>query len=297
MYESVKIGIFGGDIRQAFLARRLAEEGFECATFGLSSDVDIGNAVRCTDVFGAIKNSKVVLLPLPATKDKINVNMPYSSIKMPILELVNMLSPGTILVGGMLDESAKNAAKERKIAVFDYAEDEEFQVKNAFYTAEGALEIAIRETDFSLFDSNALVLGYGRIGKALLSVLSRLFRTVFVAARRPSDRAYIDALGGKSLDFSEEKLLEISGDLQVVFNTVPSLVLTESVIEKLPQNCLIIDLASGKGGIDFDAAERYKIKTVHALALPGKVAPESAANAVGDYVLSLLKRERGDGKI
>ena len=298
MYETLKIGIIGGDMRQISLARRLANEGFECAVWGLPKDADIGKAVRCSDASGAVKNSRVILLPLPVSRDGININMPCSEYgKLPVLPLVNSLSKDTFLVGGMFNPDIKSVAKEQGIAVFDYNDDEEFLVKNAFYTAEGALEIAIRETVFSLFDANALILGYGRIGKALLSVLKGIFHNVFVAARKPYDRAYIDAFGGKPVDFCSEKIIGTAKDIQVIFNTVPSVVLTEKIIENLPKNCLVIDLASGSGGIDFSAAERCKIKTVRALGLPGKVAPESAANAVGDYVLSLLRKERGDWKI
>ena len=67
-------------------------------------------------------------------------------------------------------------------------------------------------------------------------------------------------------------------------------------IKKLKKSCVIIDLATG-GGNDFSYAKECGIKAIHALALPGKVAPVFAGNIMCDYVLSLLKSERGDEKI
>ena len=42
----------------------------------------------------------------------------------------------------------------------------------------------------------------------------------------------------------------------VIFNTVPVLLLSETVLKALPPETLVIDLASRPGGTDFDAAKR-----------------------------------------
>lgn len=41
----------------------------------------------------------------------------------------------------------------------------------------------------------------------------------------------------------------------MIFNTVPALVLDETVLKGLPQETLVIDLASRPGGTDFEAAK------------------------------------------
>ena len=51
--------------------------------------------------------------------------------------------------------------------VFDYTKNERFAAENAFYTAEAAVCIACQNSDLSLVNSNVLILGYGRIAKAL----------------------------------------------------------------------------------------------------------------------------------
>ncbi len=56
---------------------------------------------------------------------------------------------------------------------------------------------------------------------------------------------------------------------------------------------LVIDLASLPGGTDFDAAEALGIRAEHALALPGKCAPDTAGALIAQTVLTILQ-ERGD---
>ena len=68
---------------------------------------------------------------------------------------------------------------------------------------------------------------------------------------------------------------------------------SRKMLEKLPRGALVIDLASLPGGTDFDAAEALGIRAEHALALPGKCAPDTAGALIAQTVLTILQ-ERGD---
>lgn len=297
MYETVKIGIIGGDMRQTALARRLGELGYETAAWGLPEEADIGKAVRCFDWNSALEKSSAVILPMPASRDGVNINAPFAAEKLSFQQLMSSLSAGTVLIGGKIDASVKNVAAMRGITVRDYNDSEEFQIKNAVPSAEGAIEIAMRETDVTLFDSNILILGYGRIGKTLLHMLSSISRGVTVAARKACDRAWAEVFGGKTTAFFGERFAFAVESSDIIFNTVPSVILTEKTLKKVKKNCVIIDLASSNGGTDFSAAEKLGIKAFHALALPGKVAPASAGRIICDCVISFLNEERGDTEI
>lgn len=296
MYESEKIGIIGGDMRQIALARRLGDAGFECATFGLPDREDIGRAVRCRDWQSSVEKSMAVILPVPVSRDGLHVNMPFADDPLSMTDLVNSLSADTVLIGGKFDLSIKNAVAARGIRIFDYNDNEEFQIKNAVPTAEGAIEIAMRELPITLHNSSIMILGYGRIGKLLFSMLQSFCKDICIAARKKSDLAYAESFGGRSAAFGSAKFVHEIRNSDVIFNTVPADVLTENMLGKLKKDCIIIDLASGKGGTDFGFAEKHKIKAVHALALPGKVAPVTAGNIIGDLVLTYLAEERGETK-
>ena len=72
-----------------------------------------------------------------------------------------------------------------------------------------------------------------------------------------------------------------------VINTIPAPVLPRKMLEKLPRGALVIDLASLPG------AEALGIRAEHALALPGKCAPDTAGALIAQTVLTILQ-ERGD---
>ena len=64
--------------------------------------------------------------------------------------------------------------------------------------------------------------------------------------------------------------------------------LTRPLLEQLQPECLIIDLASRPGGVDFEAAGELGLKTIWALSLPGKVAPITAGGIIRDTVLHMM---------
>lgn len=292
MYNHTKIGILGGDMRQAALARRLSDLGFETATWGLDRDMDIGDAVRTTEWKNAVEGSRAVILPLPVSKDGVRVHL-QSNIgqELRISHLFDAIPADVLVLGGKIDAGIKNAALENNIPMLDYFDCEELQVKNAVPTAEGAIEIAMRILPITLAGANAVVLGYGRIGKVLLSVLRALNARVSVAARRPEDIAYITIFGGNGVRFGSKEYADALAESDVVFNTVPARILTLPILENMRKCRLIVDLASGKGGTDFEGAQSLDIQAVHALSLPGKVAPATAGNILCDCILELLVRE------
>lgn len=66
------------------------------------------------------------------------------------------------------------------------------------------------------------------------------------------------------------------------------MMLPHARLRELKPTCLLVDLASTPGGIDFKAAEKLGLNAQWALSLPGKVAPESAAQYLRDTLLAIL---------
>ena len=287
MQKNAKIGILGGDKRQITLSRRLSENGFEVACWGLPSG-DVGGAVRCADWHSAVEKSSAVILPLPAFPNGKYSVVPSSGESVTLAQLLFAMPGDAVLLGGRLDNVVKTSAKGHNIKVLDYFDSEEFQIKNAVPTAEGAVEIAMRELPITINGARALVCGYGRIGKILSQMLKNLGAKVYVSARSDRDLAYIEASGNIAVRYTDKTFVGAANIADVVFNTIPAKILDKTVIENMSRCKLIVDLASGDGGTDFEAAERKGIKSIHALALPGKVVPLTAGEILGDSILSML---------
>jgi dipicolinate synthase subunit A len=64
-----------------------------------------------------------------------------------------------------------------------------------------------------------------------------------------------------------------------------------ALIEKFKKCALAVDLASAPGGFDMEAAEELGANVVTALSLPGKSAPQSAAEILYETVINILKEQ------
>ena len=100
-----------------------------------------------------------------------------------------------------------------------------------------------------LSGSKALIMGYGRIGRILAHKLRGLHSDIYISARKYEDFAWINAFGYKGIGYDE--LDKVISEFDVVFNTVPVLLLDKNRLQKLKQNVVIIDLASNPGGVGF----------------------------------------------
>lgn len=275
-----KFAVIGGDFRNLSLAMILAKEGFEVDTFALS-DKD------CATVELAIKNADVVIGPIPFSNDGKTLNTPLYREQLYINDFLKNINEKSILVAGKLEEPVKRLCRQLLLNPVDILTREDFCVLNAIPTAEGAIQISMQETPFTLNSSNILISGYGRVGKVIAGILKGLGANVYIATKSFDEQAYGRAHGFKNIDFCEIK--HHISKMNVVFNTVPALVLDTEILQNVDKKCLIIDIASKPGGIDFEKAKELELKTIWALSLPGKVAPETSAKIVRDIVFNIIR--------
>ena len=298
MKNKIKIGILGGDMRQTMLASFFDRDSVECAVWGCEANspcINDENIVRTIDWKGALNGAKAVILPLPITTDGIRLNcvnnIYTSNVYVPrITEIIESVSGDVIIFGGKIPPTVMRFATEHNVRIIDYYEFEEFQIKNAVPTAEGAIAVAIREMNITLSGSKVAIIGYGRIGRTLALRLKALGANVTCIARSKKDLAWAECDGCVTIKLS--KYLENPMPFDMFFNTVPHVIFDSSTISKMPCDQVFIDLASLGGGIDFEAAERHGIKTVKALSLPGKCSPVTAAKIIYDSVKEVLTEEK-----
>ncbi len=158
---------------------------------------------------------------------------------------------------------------------------------NAPPTAEGAVQIAMEELPITIHGARVLVLGYGRVGRAAAGRFAALGAKVSVAARKYADLAWAEAEG-----YTAERIGELEPWLcgyDLIVNTAPARLLGEKELSGLKPGCLVIDLASRPGGVDFEAAAALGVKAIWALSLPGKVAPVSSGRYIRDTVYNILR--------
>lgn len=284
MYKSV--AVVGGDKRQLYCADAFFKDGYKVFLGGFDKLKSDGNLLL-TSPLEAMERSDFVIFPLPCIKgDKLNAV--YSSNDIYIDEKsVNALKKKKIFCG-QKEKLLEVASELDETLVYDYSKREEFSVLNAVATAEGALEIAMREFEGTINNSRCLVCGYGRIGKVLSDMLLSLHADVTVSARKRSDLAWIES---KHLKSVHTKNLDSLKPFDIIFNTVPALILDSKLLSHIARNAIVIDLASIPGGVDFESAGRMSILAIHALSLPGKVAPKSAGEIIKNTITNMLEED------
>lgn len=186
--------------------------------------------------------------------------------------ILEMLPRYITVIGGNTEHPALEEYK-----CMDLLKDEFYLAANAAITAECALQVAAPLLTTTFSGISVLVIGWGRIGKCLATLLKAIGAKVTVAARKSTDRATLEALGYRTVEPAR-----IAGSFRLIFNTAPAPMLRAEQLNQF-KNCVKIDLASRRGLEGDDV--------IWARGLPGIHAPESSGQLIADTVLRLIKEE------
>lgn len=280
------VTILGGDERMAWLAENLRRERYIIRLAALLPPAPLKNRLPQPETPDRLlPESETVILAVPTVGPDGMLRTPTVPERYPLAECLRRLPEGAIVLGGTLPPDCRKIAEERHLAYTDLLALPELQELNAIATAEGAVALAMREQNTTLFDTRCVVLGYGRCGSALCRRLAALGAKVTAAARRREQLARIYADGHTPCDIN--KLSPALDGCEVVFNTVPAPVLPEELLRRLPPEALVVELASAPGGCDAAVAEAMGLRYRNAPGLPGKAAPRTAGEYLGQVIRGL----------
>ena len=295
--DNIKMAVLGGDRRQIYALRSLAEKGFHISVMGLPKemvcevcelDLNFEDSLEA-----ALSGASVILLPFPTSTDGVRINCPLdragtlSDVK--LATLARLADEKATVIGGKIPPAFASVAESRGLSVRDMLSVEAFEIKNAYITAEAALSIAMNSLSKNVCGSRVAVTGFGRIAKQLSRLLSSLGAHVSVAARRDSALAFAETLGYTCLKIEGERWSDALADgYDIIFNTVPHTIFDRDFLLSVDKRTLLIELASVPGGFDITAAQELGSNISWALSLPGKYAPESAGEIISECVMKLL---------
>ncbi len=288
MNKSATLAVVGGDVRQAYLAGLLRADGHEVRTFALERH-PVPNCAAVSDLRSGFSGVQAVILPMPLQHGEGQLNAPLANAPHPLSGVLDAIPAGTLTLAGAVPFWVHAHAVRNELRLKDYLSRDELAIRNAVPTCEGALQLAMEQTEYTLQGASCLVIGFGRIGSLLAHKLRALHANVTVSARSSRDMARIAADGMPALD--TRRLAGSLSGFDLIFNTVPAPVLGTAELAELTPPCRIIDLASLPGGVAPDAVPPAGCKVLHALSLPGKVAPLTAARALRDTILTILGEE------
>ena len=277
-------GILGGDLRYKFLYEMLTNENFTVYSYN-NKYIENKNNINNLDEF--LNKIDILIAPIPFTKDNKNVfNIENENIN--IKELIEKTIKFKIkaFFGGIINKDIIKNLEENNIKTFDFFEDNSIAILNAIPTAEGAIQTAMENSFKTIFNSNCLVLGYGRCGKILANMLKGIGANVDVTYRKDEDFAYINTYGLNSINLY--KIKDNINKYDFIFNTIPYEILNKEILNYINKNTIIIDLASAPGGVDYNYARELNLQAIYCPSLPGRVAPYTAGEILKDKIISFL---------
>lgn len=285
--EGVKIAVLGGDARELVMVRELALSGAIVRVAGLPAGSDSERIIFCQYLRESVNDVQAVVLPVLGINEKGRLQCPFADRPLVLTEEVLLQIPDGVPVfvgtaGPLLTEMAGRCG----IRLVELMKMDEVAILNSIPSAEGAIQIAMEKLPITIHGSSAFVLGFGRTGQTLARMLGAIGAQTRVVARNPAHRARIGEMGLEPLSFQE-----LSGcikEADIIFNTVPALVLTEDILQNVSPAALIVDLASSPGGTDFKAAEKLGINAILAPGLPARVAPKTAGQILARTIIRLL---------
>lgn len=289
MDNNLVFSVIGGDNRQVALISLLLEKGHRVNILGFDEYID-NRVAHYKKIDAELFNCDVLLLPIPYKDKQGNININKSHIKINLKDIVDSLGntrPWFVL--GKADKDFKELIGSKKIEYLDLVQEESFSVLNAIPSAEGAIQKAMEMTNVTIHGSKVLVLGYGRIGKSLSRMLKGIGAHVLVEARSSEDLAWIAENGYEGVH-----LKDLGSRLpyqDIIFNTIPHLILDKDKLAKVNKDAVILDLASYPGGVDFYSATQFGIKASLELGLPGIVAPKTAAKIIYRVIMNSLPKD------
>ena len=275
--------MIGGDRRNIELARMLYAKGHTVKLYGFKN-YEKELPTQCDSLFEAVVGSNYIIGPIPCSHNGEALNAPFHNKPISIEELFSLIKPQQQLLAGVLKPEVLELADKHNVVTIDMLEREELLIRNAIPTAEGAIKIAIDETDITLHGSRAMVIGYGRIGKVLSGMLRGLGVEVLAVVNSDEAAAMAESNGHWSIFHKDMESNMQYAD--VIFNTVPQILLDKNNMQHIRKDTLIIDLASPPYGVEVNDSRDFGLKVLYTNSLPGKIAPVTTAS----YILETINR-------
>lgn len=296
MLTGIQVALIGGDARQLEVIRKFSELDAAITLIGFDNLQHVfSGAVKTALSPEALAKADAVVLPVVGTDDAGTVESIFSTAEMVLKdEHLAALPQHTKLYTGMAKPYLKQLCSDRGVQLVELLERDDVAIYNSIPTAEGALMMAIQNTDITIHGSTSIVLGLGRTGMTMARTLQGLGARVKVGVRRPEQFARAAEMG--LTPFYMPDLAREAADIDLLFNTIPTMIVTAQIIANMPHRAVIIDLASKPGGTDFRFAEKRGVKAMLAPGLPGIVAPKTAGRIIANAVCQLILEDAETGR-
>lgn len=268
--------IICGDKRQKALVKCLRDSSFKV------SHLTKGEQLKDISLFSH------VVLPVPTTKDSVNVYSDDGTVSVKLREVIDALNENQELIGFGFSEEIKEMLEERNIAYYDISSQDNFAVNNAYLTAQGCLRLLLDSTEDYISGSKALIIGFGRVACALSLSLKALGLDVTIAARNAAQLQKAKCLGYKAI-----KLGSLEHSIyyfDYIFGTVPKTILTYNSVKLIRDDSIYFELASKPYTANKEDFTSLGKRYVFGGSLPGRYLPIASGKLIYEEIMQHISR-------
>jgi dipicolinate synthase subunit A len=164
--SGVKIAVLGGDDRELVYIPELLRLGAEVKVAGYPPRPELTGVQVVDSLPEAIEGAEVLLLPMPGTDGQGVIRAVYSPHKLVLSEQIISKIPRSVpTLIGVAKPFLKDIFSRHRLRLVEIAELDDISILNAIPTAEAAIQIAMQELPITIHSSQAMVLGFGRVGQ------------------------------------------------------------------------------------------------------------------------------------
>lgn len=288
MLENFNVLILGGDARYVYIIQYLIRENANLTIFGFDEypfSVEDINLVNNDSIDFSLYDA--IILPITGISSTGEIVPTFSKQTFYLTaKHLKETKEDCIIFTGTANQFLNQITERTNKQLITLFNRDDVAILNSIPTAEATLKLAIEHTDYTMHGSNIYILGFGRVGFTTARLFHNIGAHVTIVTRNYSHFARIREMN--MIPLHPNQLSNHLDNVQIIINTIPHLILTRTIIKQIDKKSLIIDLASSPGGTNFSAAKDHHIQALHALGLPGKTAPKTAGNILGETITHIL---------
>ena len=284
------VAVLGGDLRMLEHMRLARLAGAKVQHYGLipGAEVAAGQPQAASRV-DAVKGARIISCPIPGLGADDELYAKFTSEKLRLTtEVLKGAAAGAMLLTCYSTPRMDEWAKATSVEIIPYGDDDALAILHAVPTAEGAIRIAIENTDDTLLGMNVLCLGLGRVGISVAQAFESMKSRVSLAARNPAQLARAWAMNAIPIELRDLK--SHIGNFGLIVSSTSGRVLDKDLLALTRPDVVIIDLCSPPGSVDFEAAKALGRKAIWARAQAGR-APRRAGHDEWQVLMRIV-RER-----
>jgi dipicolinic acid synthetase, A subunit len=291
MLTNRHIVVLGGDARQIQVIEKLISLDARLSLVGFDQlDRNFDGAAKVTMDELHAEEVDSIILPVSGTDDQGQIETTFSNEVIRLTrDWIEKTPEHCVIYSGIATSFLNRLSQATERNVIRLFERDDVSIYNSIPTVEGTIMVVIQNTDITIHHARLIILGLGRTGMSLARAFHALGAYVKVGDREPEHIARAVEMGIDAFNLKDlEKEVQ---DNEICINTIPALVLTSSVLSRMPSDSIIVDVASKPGGTDFRYAKKRGIKALLVPGLPGLVAPKTAGRIIANVMAELLQEK------